>query len=146
MFLSRLGMDGEIIPTPGYSDDSISLILDEDTVFTGDLPGRAWGADPMRRVELSWQRMRALNVEAIYPGHGPVRKLERKCLGFQAKKLMLAPDQRPPIQVSGLENRSACGHLLSSLHFLLQGPEAHCIAVMYLERLGVVLARSKNIH
>lgn len=43
-FLSRLGMDGEIIQTQGHSDDSISLTLDEDdgTAFTGNLPGRAW--------------------------------------------------------------------------------------------------------
>jgi endoribonuclease LACTB2 len=46
-FLSRLGMEGEIIPTPGHSDDSVSLILDEGMAFTGDLPGPTWGADLM---------------------------------------------------------------------------------------------------
>jgi hypothetical protein len=34
-------MEGEIIPTPGHSDDRISLILDEGTAYSG-LPGRAW--------------------------------------------------------------------------------------------------------
>lgn len=33
-FLLRLGIKGEIIPTPGHSDDSISVILDEGTAFT----------------------------------------------------------------------------------------------------------------
>lgn len=75
-FLWRLGIGGEIIHTPGHSDDSISLILDEGIAFTGDLPGSTWGVDPTHQVELSWQKMRALNVKTIYPGHGPVRHLE----------------------------------------------------------------------
>lgn len=69
-FLSRLGIEGEIIPTPGHSDDSVSLILDEGIAFTGDLPGPNWGEDPMHLVETSWQRIRALKVETIYPGTG----------------------------------------------------------------------------
>lgn len=76
-FLWRLGIEGEIIHTPGHSDDSISLVLDEGAAFTGDLPGLAWaGGDSMHLVELSWQKIRALNVKAIYPGHGPVRLLD----------------------------------------------------------------------
>jgi ribonuclease/clavin/mitogillin len=71
-FLSRLCIDGEIIPTPGHSDDSISLVLDEGIAFTGDLPGVNWGADPTHQVEPSWRRLRALNVKTVYPGHGPV--------------------------------------------------------------------------
>lgn len=75
-FLSHLGMEGEIIPTPGHSDDSVSLILDEGIAFTGDLLVPNWGEDPMHQVEMSWRRMRDLNVETIYPGHGPRKKLE----------------------------------------------------------------------
>lgn len=77
-FLWRLGMNGEIIHTPGHSDDSVSLILDEGIAFTGDLPGSAWAKDlmSMHQVEQSWQRIQALNVRTIYPGHGPVRRLE----------------------------------------------------------------------
>lgn len=75
-FLLHLGIVGEIIHTPGHTDDSISLVLDEGLAFTGDLPGPTWGEDPMHQVETSWQRIRALNVKTIYPGHGPVRFLE----------------------------------------------------------------------
>jgi ribonuclease/clavin/mitogillin len=76
-FLLCLGIDGEIIHTPGHSDDSVSLILDEGIAFTGDLPGLAWAEeDSMHQVELSWQRIRAMDVKTIYPGHGPVRHLE----------------------------------------------------------------------
>jgi ribonuclease/clavin/mitogillin len=75
-FLLHLGIEGEIIHTPGHSEDSISLILDEGMAFTGDLPGPSWGEDSMHQVEASWQRIRALGVKTIYPGHGPVRLLE----------------------------------------------------------------------
>ena len=36
-FLNGLGIDGEIIYTPGHSEDSISLILDNGSAFVGDL-------------------------------------------------------------------------------------------------------------
>jgi len=39
-YLASLGLDGEIIPTPGHSADSVTLILDEGFAFTGDLPHR----------------------------------------------------------------------------------------------------------
>ncbi len=75
-FLMHLGIEGEIIYTPGHSDDSISLILDEGMAFTGDLPGLAWAEEKsIRQVDLSWQKIRALNVKTIYPGHGPIKHL-----------------------------------------------------------------------
>ena len=70
-FLRHFGIDGQIIPTPGHSDDSISLILDEGIAFIGDLPGLNWGADTEHRVVQSWQKIRASNIKTIYPGHGP---------------------------------------------------------------------------
>jgi len=38
VFLASLGISGEVIHTPGHSDDSISLILDEGIAIVGDLP------------------------------------------------------------------------------------------------------------
>lgn len=76
-FLQRLCIEGEIINTPGHSEDSISLVLDEGSAFTGDLHGLSWaGEDSIRQVEQSWKGLRALNVKTVYPGHGPVRQLE----------------------------------------------------------------------
>ena len=76
-FLLRLGIKGEIIYTPGHSDDSVTLILDEGIGFTGDLPGPMQTAeDSSDPVELSWKIIRTYNIRTIYPGHGPVRQLE----------------------------------------------------------------------
>ncbi len=72
LFLTTLGINGQIIPTPGHSDDSVSLILDAGAAFTGDLPHPLMATgesdDP---VLASWAKIRALGVKTIYPGHGP---------------------------------------------------------------------------
>lgn len=44
-FLKDLGIEGELIHTPGHSDDSISLLLDEGIVLVGDL-------NPLYELEL----------------------------------------------------------------------------------------------
>lgn len=73
-FLKKIGLNGEIIATPGHSDDSVSLILDEGLAFTGDL-GLDLNPEPEDVTHQSWQRIRALGVETIYPAHGPVRPI-----------------------------------------------------------------------
>jgi endoribonuclease LACTB2 len=75
-FLGELGITGEIVPTPGHSDDSVTLALDGGAAFTGDLPppGLAGGVSAAA-VALSWSRLRALGVRRVHPGHGPARPL-----------------------------------------------------------------------
>ncbi|MCR4788825.1 MAG: MBL fold metallo-hydrolase [Lachnospiraceae bacterium] len=54
-FLKDLGIDGEILSTPGHSDDSISLWLDEGTVLVGDLnPLYELELHRCTRIEKSW--------------------------------------------------------------------------------------------
>jgi endoribonuclease LACTB2 len=72
-FLARIGIEGEIIATPGHSDDSVTLLLDEGAAFTGDLPHPMMAADDT--VLASWTKIRALNAKQIYPGHGPTLPL-----------------------------------------------------------------------
>jgi len=71
-FLKKLGIDGEIIASPGHSDDSVTLVLDSGDAFTGDLQGvnRADEKD-LAAVTRSWERIRALGAKMIHPGHGP---------------------------------------------------------------------------
>jgi len=73
-FLAKLGIAGEIIGTPGHSDDSVSLVLDSGEAFTGDLQAvsRADDSD-VAKVRRSWEKIRGLNAKAIFPGHGPSR-------------------------------------------------------------------------
>lgn len=75
-FLARLGITGEIIATPGHSDDSVTLVLDEGAAFTGDLTHPlVMGEDAPQALHDSWTRLRALGVTTIYGGHGPTWRL-----------------------------------------------------------------------
>ena len=75
-FLSDIGIAGEIVHTPGHSDDSVSLVLDNGSVFTGDLPTPALVGDEDRAlVEESWARLRERGASRVHPAHGPVRDL-----------------------------------------------------------------------
>jgi glyoxylase-like metal-dependent hydrolase (beta-lactamase superfamily II) len=75
-FLARLGLPGEIISTPGHSEDSVTLILDEGAAFTGDLTAPGLGiAEAGAQIEASWARLRSHHATTIYPGHGPIRPL-----------------------------------------------------------------------
>ena len=77
MLLSRIGIGGEILHTPGHSDDSVSLLLDDGSVFTGDLtrPGFAC-EDDAQVVADSWQRLRERGAMRVYPAHGPPRPID----------------------------------------------------------------------
>jgi len=75
-FLATIGLAGEIVPTPGHSDDSVSLVLDTGAAFTGDLtaPGLA-SEETAATVADSWAKLRALGATTVYAGHGPVRPI-----------------------------------------------------------------------
>jgi endoribonuclease LACTB2 len=75
-FLRQIGIDGQIIATPGHSDDSVTLILDTGIAFTGDLTPAFMASEEMAAVHQSWEAIRACQVTTIYPGHGPIRPLE----------------------------------------------------------------------
>jgi glyoxylase-like metal-dependent hydrolase (beta-lactamase superfamily II) len=72
--LARIGIPGEILSTPGHSNDSVSLLLDDGSVFTGDLTPleHAWG-EAAEVVKASWQLLKVKGAKRVYPGHGPVR-------------------------------------------------------------------------
>lgn len=73
-FLAAIGFQGEILSTPGHSDDSVTLVLDKGPAFTGDLPGLGWAAEETQEtVRRSWQAILTLGATTVYPGHGPVR-------------------------------------------------------------------------
>jgi endoribonuclease LACTB2 len=74
--LAQIGIAGEILPTPGHSADSVSLLLDNGSAFTGDLTPLelAWG-ESAGLVKASWQLLIEKGARQIYPGHGPIRSI-----------------------------------------------------------------------
>jgi glyoxylase-like metal-dependent hydrolase (beta-lactamase superfamily II) len=75
--LRSIGIDGEIVHTPGHSDDSVSVLLDDGSVFVGDLtPPGLVTEEQASLVRESWLRLRDRGARQIYPGHGPERALQ----------------------------------------------------------------------
>ena len=77
IFLKEIGIGGEIIHTPGHSDDSVSLWLDkEKALFVGDL-------NPLYELEMhrgtqiadSWDKLLAKKPRTVYYGHAKTAEL-----------------------------------------------------------------------
>ncbi len=70
--LAGIGVDGEIVHTPGHSPDSVTLLLDTGAAFTGDLtPPARVGQEEAEVVRASWLCLRERGAKRVYPGHGP---------------------------------------------------------------------------
>lgn len=70
-FLESIGISGDIIQTPGHTDDSITLIIDGCCAFTGDLPEFAlMEAYNDQVIRDSWKLIKDYKVTKIHPAHG----------------------------------------------------------------------------
>ena len=69
-FLSKIGIYGEIIHTPGHSDDSLALILDSGEAFVGDLnPLYEYELNKGTEIEDSWKAIFEFKPSTICYGH-----------------------------------------------------------------------------
>jgi ribonuclease/clavin/mitogillin len=73
--LAQIGLSGEIVHTPGHSDHCISLLLDDGSAFTGDLPPEAHSFDNPVALD-SWRLLRERGAIRVYPAHGPIRPVD----------------------------------------------------------------------
>lgn len=73
--LEGVGIPGEIVHTPGHSDDSVSLLLDDGSAFTGDLTHPLLLSENDAVGAASWELLRERGARRVYPGHGPVRPI-----------------------------------------------------------------------
>lgn len=86
-FLAELGLSGELLHTPGHSEDSISLWLDKErALFVGDLA-------PLYELEMhkgtqtgdTWERLLKLRPARVYYGHAPSAQLSGRRALFRQK-------------------------------------------------------------
>jgi hydroxyacylglutathione hydrolase len=78
--LHEFGVDGKIIETPGHTEGSISVLLDDGSAFVGDLimggmfgkgnPGLPMHVKNMEEEKNSIQKVLSLSPKIIYTGHG----------------------------------------------------------------------------
>jgi glyoxylase-like metal-dependent hydrolase (beta-lactamase superfamily II) len=75
--LEGIGIGCEILSTPGHSNDSVSVLLDDGAAFTGDLTPLPLAGDDEAGIAVaaSWRLLRERGGTRIYPGHGPVRPM-----------------------------------------------------------------------
>ena len=79
--LAEFGIHGRVIPTPGHTWGSVSLLLDTGEAFVGDLGGATGfrggaprlpsAGDAPQQLVNSWEKLLAAGAKTIYPGHGP---------------------------------------------------------------------------
>lgn len=86
--LKEIGVDGKIVYTPGHTKDSISVVLSDGNAFVGDiamnflhfcgLKYRPIYIEDIKAVYESWDKLKKMGAEKIYPAHGnpfPIEKL-----------------------------------------------------------------------
>ena len=76
-FLAKLGISGEVIHTPGHSEDSISVLLDDGTAIVGDMPPySAHGAVDDETVLNSYKSILSRGVTELHYGHMVSEKVQ----------------------------------------------------------------------
>ncbi|MBN2279189.1 MAG: MBL fold metallo-hydrolase [Candidatus Marinimicrobia bacterium] len=81
---AKFGFDLSIIPTPGHTEDSVSVIIDKKFAFVGDtifniFPMTIYPifVDNREQLQLSWKRLLDLQCEYYFPGHGKKISFDR---------------------------------------------------------------------
>jgi glyoxylase-like metal-dependent hydrolase (beta-lactamase superfamily II) len=75
--LAEYGFDAEILYTPGHSIGSISVLTGDGYLVCGDMFSNAWGRILQSTDKAGLKRLRELEVETLYPGHGSPFSMER---------------------------------------------------------------------
>ena len=76
-FLKKLGLNGEIIPTPSHSEDSISIILDEGAAIVGDLEPIDYleGYEDNSKLKKDWETILSFQPKIVYYAHANEKRL-----------------------------------------------------------------------
>jgi len=80
--LNDYGIDGKVIPTPGHTAGSLTVIIEGRHAIVGDIAMKIpllsrssyepIVADDIDQVYRSWQKIIDLGVQTIYPAHGSI--------------------------------------------------------------------------
>lgn len=81
--LSEYGFEARVVHVPGHSKGSIGVLTAEGDLFCGDIlgntgkPARTTIVDDSAELDASVERLRSLEVETVYPGHGRPFRMEQ---------------------------------------------------------------------
>ncbi|HUW69104.1 MAG TPA: MBL fold metallo-hydrolase [bacterium] len=77
-FLASIGIHGEVIQTPGHSDDSVSLVTDSHDAMIGDLYPVSQIMPDDTKSHQSWRKIRELGGMHIFPSHAMPFELDQQ--------------------------------------------------------------------
>lgn len=87
------GLEFYVIPTPGHTNGSVSLILENTIAFVGDAAFNIMGrnifppfANDQKVLLESWETLLQTNIKYLYPGHGRPFKIEKLSNNYNRKK------------------------------------------------------------
>ena len=76
--LASIGIHGEVIQTPGHSDDSVSLVTDSHDAMIGDLYPVSQIMPDDTKSHQSWRKIRELGGMHIFPSHAMPFELDQQ--------------------------------------------------------------------
>jgi glyoxylase-like metal-dependent hydrolase (beta-lactamase superfamily II) len=89
--LQEIGIDGEILYTPGHTKDSISVLLSDGNAFVGDTAMSLFNIlgcqyrpiylESLEETYRSWDKLHKASARTLYPSHGKpfnINKLKRQ--------------------------------------------------------------------
>jgi glyoxylase-like metal-dependent hydrolase (beta-lactamase superfamily II) len=96
--LHEFGISGKILPTPGHTPGSVSVVLDSGEAFVGDLAVNAFPlgirlgipslAENVQEILKSWEKLLSAGAKMIFPAHGdpfPADRLRERLSGSRPK-------------------------------------------------------------
>lgn len=91
--LKKYGINGFILPTPGHTKGSISVIINETDAIVGDtLMGISKKsvfpifANNTKDLLKSWEKLINIGCEKFYPGHGAPFRIEKLMKSYEKEK------------------------------------------------------------
>jgi len=89
--LNEFGVEGKVIPTPGHTQDSSSVIIGDKHCLCGDtmfnlFPNSVYPvfANNKEMLLQSWQKLKRLDCDYFYPGHGDTFEKEKFLQTYEA--------------------------------------------------------------
>jgi glyoxylase-like metal-dependent hydrolase (beta-lactamase superfamily II) len=84
--LAEHGFDAKILYTPGHSKGSISILTGSGDLICGDMFNNVRGRILKSIDEGGLERLRELEIETVYPGHGAPFSMEQLTNGKDGYK------------------------------------------------------------
>jgi glyoxylase-like metal-dependent hydrolase (beta-lactamase superfamily II) len=93
--LSEWGVDGRVVPTPGHTAGSVSVLLEDGVAFVGDAatntfprlmgPRASAFGESLEEIRESWRGLLDAGARVVAPGHGPAFRAERLAGGSKSQ-------------------------------------------------------------